>query len=80
MYLQLLRFIVSSYAINLLHRSIQMKNMFVVQSHSLELVRLAVGDFGAAQQGEERVRNVTQYFDRDLLIRKPFTQTSLLYL
>ena len=79
-YIQLLKFIVSPDAINLLHRDIQMKNMFVVQSHSLELARLAVGDFGAAQRGEERVRNMIQHFDRDLLIRRPFTQISLPYL
>ncbi|CAM9827660.1 unnamed protein product [Ascophyllum nodosum] len=50
---QLLQFIVSADAINLLHRDIKTKNMFVVQTHSLELARLAVGNFGAAQRGEE---------------------------
>ncbi|CAM9571173.1 unnamed protein product [Ascophyllum nodosum] len=50
---QLLQFIVSADAINLLHRDIKMKNMFVVQAHSLENARLAVGDFGAAQRGVE---------------------------
>ncbi|CAM9827730.1 unnamed protein product [Ascophyllum nodosum] len=50
---QLLQFIVSADAINLMHRDIKTKNMFVVQTHSLELARLAVGDFGAAQRGEE---------------------------
>jgi len=55
-FLQLLQFIVSADAINLLHRDIRMKSMFVVQSHSLELARLAVGEFGDAQRGEERVR------------------------
>ena len=53
---QLLQFIVSADAINLLHRDIKMKNMFVVQAHSLENARLAVGDFGAAQRGVETVR------------------------
>lgn len=57
MYMQLLQFIISADTINLLHRDIKMKNMFVVQSYNLELVRLAVGDFGAAQRGEEMVRN-----------------------
>lgn len=56
MYMQLLQFIISADTINLLHRDIKMKNMFVVQSYNLELVRLAVGDFGAAQRGEEMVR------------------------
>ena len=54
--MQLLHFIVSADAINLLHRHIKMENMFVTQSHSLELARLAVGNFGAAQRGGERVR------------------------
>ena len=54
--LQLLQFIVSADAINLLHRDIKMKNIFVVQSHSFKLVRLAVGNFRAAQRGEEGVR------------------------
>ncbi|CAM9571594.1 unnamed protein product, partial [Ascophyllum nodosum] len=50
---QLLQFIVSADDINLLHRDIKMKNMYVVQAESLEHARLAVGDFGAAQRGEE---------------------------
>ena len=54
---QLLQFIVLADGINLLHMAIKMTNMFVVQNHSLELVRLAVGDFGSSLRGEERVRN-----------------------
>jgi len=61
--LQLLQFIVSADAINLLHRQIKMGNMFVVQSHSLELARLAVGNFGAAQRGEEMVRYAVGFVD-----------------
>lgn len=58
---QLLKFIVSADAINLLHRDIKMKNMFVVHSQSLELARLAVGDFGAAQRGEETAAGSVVY-------------------
>ena len=54
--MQLLQFIISADAINLHHRHIKMENMFVTQSHSLELARLAVGNFGASQRGEEMVR------------------------
>lgn len=55
--MQLLHFIVSADAIHFMHRDIKMKNVFVVQSHNLELARLAAGDFGAAQRGEEKVRH-----------------------
>ena len=59
--IQLLHFIVSAYGINILHMDINMNNIFVVQNHSLELVKLAVGNFGCAQRGEERVSNYTRY-------------------
>lgn len=40
---------------NLMHRDLKMHNVFVTQAHDLELAGLAVGDFGAAQEGFETV-------------------------
>lgn len=54
---QLLQFIVSADEINFVHMDIKMTNMFVVQSQNLEMAKLAVGDFGSSQRGEEQVRN-----------------------
>ena len=51
---QLLQFIVSADASNRLQRNIRMKNMFAVQRHSLELAKLAVGNFRVTQLREER--------------------------
>lgn len=39
-----------------MHKDIKMQNMFVVNAEDLESAELAVGDFGAAQWGEETVR------------------------
>lgn len=41
--------------IHLMHRDIKSSNVFVTQAHNLEVAALAVGDFGAAQEGEENV-------------------------
>lgn len=49
---QLLRFVVSGNQINLMHKDLKIANIFVTQAHNLELARLAVGDFGAAQEGD----------------------------
>lgn len=52
---QLLRFIVDGDSVNIMHKDIKMGNVFVVDTHDTESVTLAVGDFGAAQQGEPMV-------------------------
>lgn len=38
-----------------MHRDLKMSNVFVAQAHDLDLAELAVGDFGAAQEGLETV-------------------------
>lgn len=35
-----------------MHRDLKVANIFVTQAHNLEVARLAVGDFGAAQEGD----------------------------
>lgn len=45
-------------AINLLHKDMKMQNVFVVQANNLQRVKLAVGDFGAAQLGVEIVSHM----------------------
>lgn len=61
--LQLLRFIVSGDSVNFMHKDIKMGNVFVVNTHDTESATLAVGDFGAAQQGEPMVglHNIRRY-------------------
>lgn len=52
---KLLRFIVSGYSVNLVHGDIKAWSLFVVNAEDLDLAELAVGDFGAAQLGEQTV-------------------------
>lgn len=40
-----------------------MQNVFVTQAHNLELARLAIGDFGAAQEGVETVSRACEQTD-----------------
>lgn len=39
-----------------MHRDLKISNMFVTHARNLELAALAVGDFGAAQEGDLNVR------------------------
>lgn len=57
--LQMLHFIVLADGIDLINRHIKIENMFVTQSHSLELTRLAVGNVGAAQLWKQTARDAT---------------------
>lgn len=52
---QLLRFVMAGNYMHLMHRDVKIQNIFVKQAHNLELAELAVGDFGAAQEGQENV-------------------------
>lgn len=52
---KLLEFVVAGDAENLMHRDIKMQNMFVAKAHDLDRAELAVGDFGAAQRGDQAV-------------------------
>lgn len=43
-----------------MHRDLKIANMFVTHARNWELATLAVGDFGAAQEGELNVRYETE--------------------
>lgn len=49
---QLLEFVVSGNHENLMHKDLKMANIFVTGAQNLEFAQLAVGDFGAAQEGD----------------------------
>lgn len=38
-----------------MHKDLKMDNIYAVNTNDLELVDLAIGDFGGAQKGEEKV-------------------------
>lgn len=52
---KLMRFIVKACSIHVMHKDIDVWNLFVVNAEDLDLAELAVGGFGAAQQGEQMV-------------------------
>lgn len=49
---QLLRFIVSGDAINFMHTDINMENIYIRCGENVRQVKLAVGNFSGAQNGE----------------------------
>ncbi|CAM9261297.1 unnamed protein product, partial [Sphacelaria rigidula] len=51
---QLLRFIIAGDERNFMHKDLKMDNIYVRNTHDLDLVQLAVGDFGGAQRGESK--------------------------
>ena len=50
-----MKFIVSGCSMNLMHKDIDVWNLYVVNAGNLELAELAVGHFAAAQQGGRAV-------------------------
>lgn len=40
---------------NFMHKDLKMDNIYAKHTHDLELVHLAIGDFGGAQKGQEKV-------------------------
>lgn len=52
---KLMRFIVKACTIHIMHKDIDVWNLYVVNAGDIDLAELAVGGFGAAQQGEQMV-------------------------